>query len=139
MGMIAFFSRLAGMPTIVPDVGYDSPQELAALKDLDAINKEAGTLAGDSVVRLVGGDDPYILGWIDPHSLDPVAVRLFSDGRAEWMYADDPDNIPAWQPHVTGDTSLSARMLSVLQAHSGDLFGTLQPDASVGGSEHNAA
>lgn len=106
----------------------DTPEEVAALKDLDKFNRSTGPLSGSSVVRLVEEEDPYILAWIDPHCKDPVAVRLYNkEGGFEWMFVDDPDkDHGAWSNSSVSPRSLVAKMIKVLEPHSDAIFATIE-------------
>ena len=102
----------------IPDAGYDSKQERQALIDVVRFNNSTGPLAGGVVFRCTEEDGvPCAFAWINPHYYDPIAVRLFVDGRAEWCFMDDPDGAgDGWETNISKG-SLAGQLLEVVKRH----------------------
>lgn len=128
---MSFFSRLFGMNTMEIDDGYESPAEIEAAKELAAFNRTTGKLAGDTVVRVISSlkDGVFILGWIDPHYYDPIAVRISkTTGLEEWAFADDVDKIfndTTWNSDFDKN-ELARDVLEILNKHKSALFRVIQ-------------
>lgn len=75
----------------IPDPGHDSPEEITAMKQIEAYARNTGPLGGGgTAVQLMGENARAVVAWMSPHFDDPIIIRVKADCTF-WAHADSFD------------------------------------------------
>ena len=111
-------ARFVGTPYQVDDIeGHNNKRERAVVQHLLRLNKKTGPLSGSVVFRFIkdSSQKEASFAWVDPHYHDPIAVRLSANGKAEWVFTDDPDEINGKWRTDFDKSSLAQDVLDVIK------------------------
>ena len=77
--------------TRIDDPGFDSPEEIAAVKAIEGYARSTGPQGGNnSVVRMFGRNMNKVIAFVSPDS-DPSFKLLVMGRRSLWAFADQYD------------------------------------------------
>lgn len=75
---------------IAKDEGFESPEEISAVKEIEAYANSTGPFGGGTVVRAYGAAKDEITVWLNPHGDAPVKI-VVTQGRTVFTHTNDID------------------------------------------------
>lgn len=92
MNVGAFLTRARALIAGAEDPGHDTPQEIAAMTEVESYARSTGPLGGGgTMVRAFGDAKKEITVWLSPHYDDPIILKVTAQ-RTLWAHADSEDD-----------------------------------------------